>query len=132
MKSFTHRLSLAAGLLVLLAMVGALPTRSDSNRVRFNQQNERGTNKGPARSGVKQLSYRSPGSTHKLLLPAEDAEMGRRMLAPRAERKSKAYGAYSLMEVTEAELSSLDSSTLERARLRDDFNLMMLKPGQID
>lgn len=132
MKSFAHRISLAAGLLVLLAMVGALPIRSDSGRVRVKQQNERGTNKGPARSGVKQLSYRSPGSTHKLLLPAEDAEVGRRRLAPRAERKSKAYGAYSLIEVTEAELNSLDSSTLERARLRDDFNLMMLKPGQVD
>ena len=131
MKSFMLRISLAASLLVLLSLVGALPTRSDSGRARFNQQSDRET-KGPARPGVKQLSYRSSGSTHKLMVPAEDAEMGQRLFASGAARKSKKYGAYSLIEVSEAEMSSLDSSTLQRARLRDDLNLMMLKPGQID
>ena len=131
MKSFTLRISLAASLLMLLALVGALPTRSDSGRARVNQQSEDRA-KGVARPGVKQLSYRSPGATHKLLLPADDNDIEQQLMSSRATRKSKKYGAYSLVEVTEAELSSMDAATLGRANLRDDLNLVMLKPGQID
>src|SRR2546422_5152349 len=132
MKSFTLRISLAASLLILLALVGALPTRSDSGRAQFNRQSEDRATKGPARPGVKQLSYRSPSATHKLMLPTDGAEIEQRLLSSRSSRKSKKYGAYSLVEVTEAELSSMDASTLERAHLRDDLNLVMLKQGQMD
>lgn len=132
MKSFTLRISLAASLLILLSLVGALPTRSDSGRAQFNRQSEDRATKGPARPGVKQLSYRSPGATHKLMLPIDDAEIEQRLLSSRSARKSKKYGAYSLVEVTEAELSSMDAATLERAHLRDDLNLVMLRQGQID
>ncbi len=132
MKSFTLRISLAASLLILLSLVGALPTRSDSGRAQFNRQSEDRPTKGPASPGVKQLSYRSPGATHKLVLPIDDAEIEQRLLSSRAARKSKKYGAYSLVEVTEAELSSMDAATLERAHLRDDLNLVMLRQGQID
>ena len=132
MKSFTLRISLVASLLILLSLVGALPTRSDSGRAQFNRQSEDRPTKGPASPGVKQLSYRSPGATHKLMLPVDDAEIEHRLLSSRSSRKSKKYGAYSLVEVTEAELSSMDAATLERAHLRDDLNLVMLKQGQID
>ena len=118
MKSFTLRISLAASLLMLLALVGALPTRSDSGRARVNQQSEDRA-KGAARPGVKQLSYRSPGATHKLLLPADDNDIEQRLMSSRATRKSKKYGAYSLVEVTEAELSSMDAATLGRLESGD-------------
>jgi len=132
MKGFALRVSLAASILVLFALVGALPGHSDNDKRQFNRQSEDRPSKGQARPGVKQLSYRSPGTTHKLLLPSEDADIQQRLMSSRAARKAKKYGAYSLVEVTEAELSSMDASTLDRASLRDDLNLMMLKPGQID
>jgi subtilase family protein len=132
MKSFTLSISFAASLLVLLAIVGALPARSDSNRPKFTQPSEDRTNTRSLRNGVKPLSYRSPGAAHKLMLPADDPLLGKLVLSSRAPHKSKKYGAYSLVEVSDAELNSLDDATLERAQLRDDLNLVMLKRGQID
>jgi hypothetical protein len=132
MKSFLLRISLISSLLVLLSLVGVMPTRSDSERTQLNPQLDNRRAKGPTNPGVKQLSYRSPGASHKIMLPSDDAEMTQRFLSARDGRKAKKYGAYSLVEMSEVELSTLDSSTLERAHLRDDFNLMMLKPGQID
>jgi hypothetical protein len=132
MKSFLLRISLVSSLLVLLSLVGVMPTRSDSERAQLNPQLDNRRAKGPTYPGVKQLSYRSPGASHKIMLPSDDAEMTQRFLSARDGRKAKKYGAYSLVEMSEVELSTLDSSTLERAHLRDDFNLMMLKPGQID
>ncbi len=130
MKSFTFRVSLAASLLILLSFLGALPTRSDS-KVQFNQASEDRTRKQGSRQGVKALSYRSPGATHKLILPADDP-LGARLLSSRAARKFRKYGTYSVIEVSDAELNSLDAVTLERAHLRDDLNLVMLKRGQLD
>ncbi len=132
MKGFTLRISLAASMLALLSLVGTLPTQSDSGRSQLHQQSEDRAAKGAARPGVKQLSYRSPSATHKLLLSADDADIEQRLMSSRSTRKAKKYGSYSLVEVTEAELSSMDASTLDRASLRDDLNLVMLKPGQLD
>ena len=132
MKGFTLRFSLVASLLLLVAMVGALPGQSDNDKRQFNSQSEDRARKGQTRPGVKQLSYRSPGANHKLLLPSDEVDIEQRLLSSRSGRKAKKYGAYSLIEVTESELSSMDASTLDRASLRDDLNLMMLKPGQID
>jgi len=132
MKGFTLRISLAVSLLALLSLVGALPTQSDSGRPQLNRSPEDRAKKGAARPGVRQLSYRSPSANHKLLLSKDDADITERLLSARSARKAKKYGAYSLVEVTEAELSSMDAATLDRASLRDDLNLMMLRPGQID
>jgi subtilase family protein len=132
MKGFTLRLSLVASLLVMFSLVGALPGQSDNSKHQFNPQSQDRARKGPARPGVRQLSYRSPGANHKLMVPADDTDIEQRLMASRSARKAKKYGAYSLVEVTEAELSSMDASTLDRASVRDDLNLMMLKPGQID
>ena len=135
MNSFTFRISLAASLLILLSLVGALPTRSDSARTPFNQALEQAgdrTRKPHTRSGLKPLSYRSPGATHKLLLPADDPELEQQLLSMRVVRKLKKYRAYSVAEVGDAELGSLDAATLERASLRDDLNLVLLRRGQLD
>ena len=131
MKGLTLRISLAASLLVLFSLVGALPGQSDNGKRQFNQSEDR-SRKGQARPGIKQLSYRSPGATHKLLVSSDDPDIEQRLLSSRSSRKAKKYGAYSLVEVSEAELGSMDASMLDRASLRDDLNLMMLKPGQID
>src|SRR5215813_6338821 len=125
MKSFMLRVSLIASLLVLLSLVGVMPTRSDSERASLNPQFDNRGSKGPTQPGVRQLSYRSPGASHKVMLPSDDAETAQRLLS-RGGRKARKYGAYSLVEMSEAELSTVDSSTLEHAQVRDDFNLMLL------
>jgi|GEM_PF-638327 len=135
MKSFILRISLAASLLILLSLVGALPTRSDSARAQFNQTLEHAgdrTRKTHSRSGLKPLSYRSQGATHKLVLPADDPELEQQLLSMRVVRKLKKYRTYSVAEVGDAELGLLDAATLERASLRDDLNLVLLKRGQLD
>lgn len=132
MKSFALRVSLAASLLALFSLVGALPGQSDDRKPQLNRQSEDRATKGRARPGVKQLSYRSPGATHKLLLPADDLDIEQQLMSSRATRKAKKYGAYSLVEVTDAELGTMAAATLDRASLRDDLNLMMLRPGQLD
>jgi hypothetical protein len=131
MKSFTLRISLAASLLFLLSLVGALPTRSDSARAQLNPTEDRGRQR-RSRPGLKPLSYRSPGSTHKLVLPADDPELEQQLMSMGVVRKFKKYQAYSVAEVGDAELGSLDAATLERANLRDDLNLVLLKRGQLD
>jgi hypothetical protein len=131
MKSFTLRISLAVSLLILLSLVGALPTRSDSARAQLNPTEDR-ARQHRSRPGLKPLSYRSPGATHKLVLPAEDPELEQQLLSMRVVRKLKKYRAYSVVEVGDAELGSLDAATLERASLRDDLNLVLLKRGQLD
>ncbi len=132
MKGLILRISLAVSLLSLLSLVGALPTRSDSSQSQLDRQYGDRAGKRQAQPGVKPLSYRSPGATHKLMLPADDPELEERLLSSGAVRKLKKYGHYSVAEVGDAELGSLDGNTLERARLRDDLNLVMLKRGQID
>jgi hypothetical protein len=131
MKSFTLRISLAASLLVLLSLVGALPTRSDSARAQFNQSEDQ-TGKRRSRPGLKPLSYRSLGATHKLMLPADDPELEQQLVSMGVVSKLKKYRAYSVAEVGDAELGSLDATTLGRASLRDDLNLVLLKRGQLD
>src|SRR5947207_12950680 len=132
MKSFIVSISFAASLLILLAIVGALPARSDIRQSKFKQQSEDRVPNKPFQKGAKPLSYRSPGAAHKLMLPADDPQLEQLALSSRSPHKSKKYDSYSLVEVSDAELNSLDNATLERAQLRDDLNLVMLKRGQID
>src|SRR5438132_8723547 len=132
MKGLVIRISLAVSLLTFISLVGALPARSDSSRSQLDRQSEDRATKRHAQPGVQPLSYRSPGGTHKLIVPSDDPELEQRLLSSRAVRKLKKYDHYSVVEVGDAELGSLDANTLERARLRDDLNLVMLKRGQID
>src|SRR5215208_4197225 len=132
MRAFILKTSLIASLLSIIALVAALPTRSD-NTARLQKTDESTfAEKRGRRIAVTPRSYRSPGSKHKLLIPSEDVELEQEFLSSRAVAKARKYGAYSLVELSEQELTSLNSRVLERAQLRDDFNLVMLKGGQID
>ncbi|HVG19223.1 MAG TPA: S8 family serine peptidase, partial [Blastocatellia bacterium] len=133
MRDSILRASLVASLLLMTALVGAWPTRSDDGAEAFRRpgQNAPAEKRG-RRATVTPLSYRSPGSKHKLLIPAEDAELTSEFLSSRATGKARKYGAYSLVEVSDQQLASLDSKVLERAQVRDDLNLVLLRRGQID
>src|SRR5215216_2865130 len=132
MRGLILKLSLIASLLSIIALVGALPTRSDdAARLRKTDESTFAEKRG-RRMAMTPLSYRSPGSKHKLLIPSEDAELEQEFLSSRAGAKARKYGAYSLVELSDQQLTSLDPRVLERARLRDDLNLVMLKGGQLD
>jgi Subtilase family len=133
MRDFVLKASLVASLLLMIALVGAWPTRSDNSSERVRQSGERATaEKRGRRQASTPLSYRSPGFKHKLIIPAEDVELEQEFISSRAGGKARKYGAYSVVEVSDQQLAALDSSVLERAQVRDDLNLVMLKRGQID
>jgi hypothetical protein len=133
MRALIVKTSLVASLLLMIALVGAWPTRSDNGVKRAQQADEqRSAEKRGKRSEMSPLSYRSPGSKHKLLIPAGDAELEREFVSSRATGKSRRFKSYSVVEVSNEQLSSLDSRVLERAQVRDDLNLVLLKRGQID
>ncbi|HXG68919.1 MAG TPA: hypothetical protein VNO70_27720, partial [Blastocatellia bacterium] len=130
MRAVIVRVSLIAILLVIVGLAGALPTLSDSaQRPRLSAAPQaKGRTLRPATAP---LTYRSPGARHKLLLP-DDARSLDAQITPAPERRSRRYGSYTLVEVTDAELQSLAPAALEKAQLRDDLNLVLLRRGQID
>lgn len=133
MRDLILKSSLVALLLLMIAFVGALPTRSDNGAGRLQQSGEyTPPEKRGGRTAIAPLSYRSPGSKHKLLIPAEDKELEQKFVSSRATGRARKYGAYSLVEVSDQQLASLDASVLERAQVRDDLNLILLRRGQID
>jgi hypothetical protein len=128
MRAIIFKTSLVASLLLAIALVGALPTRSDNSSLKTRIGNEERPGKREGKKRMTPYSYRSPGAKHKLVIPAEDREL-RQALHSSRERK---YGAYSIIEVSDETLDTLDRKTLERAELRDDLNIVMLRRGQID
>lgn len=132
MKALMLRISLAASLLTVVLLVGALPAWSDSGKGAVREPRTERPRTGRSQRGAKPLSYRSPGATHKLMLSAQDADLERRLTAAGVVRRLKKYRSYSIAEVGDSELQMLDASALERATLRDDLNLVMLKRGQLD
>jgi hypothetical protein len=66
------------------------------------------------------------------MVESGDRELEARLLASGQARRLRRYAAYTILEVTDSALASLDARALERAALRDDMNLIMLKPGQMD
>ncbi len=76
------------------------------------------------------LSYRSPGGFHKLSI--SDPELVAKIISSGKARKVRHLPSYTLIEVSEATLGNLESSDLERAEMRDDMNLVLLRRGQID
>lgn len=131
MKAVSFRVSMIALLFVLFSLAGAWPAWSDSGKARFDEPGQAEV-RPRSHKGVKPLSYRSPGAAHKLLIEASDSETEQRLVASGALRRLKKYGSYSVAEVGDRELGMLDARTLERAELRDDLNLIMLKRGQVD
>jgi hypothetical protein len=132
MRAILLRVIVVALLLTAVALTGARSTRSD-DRARLLQSGEaRSFDKKPSPSQARPLTYRSPGAHHKLMLRAADRALADRLIASRAARKFQRYPSHTLIEITDAALASLDSEALERAELRDDMNLVMLRRGQID
>lgn len=132
MRAFILKASLVFSLLLAVAMVGALPTRSDNSSLKSRIASEERPGKRGGKHKMTPYSYRSPGAKHKLVIPAEDRELEQALLSSRESRKAKNYGAYSIIEVSDETLDTLDRKALERAELRDDLNLVMLRRGQID
>jgi len=80
------------------------------------------------------LSYRSPGARHKLVVDHR-TDAGRRALqslSTRTASRIRKYDSFSLIETDSTELARLRADDLEHAQVRDDFNLVLLKRGQID
>ena len=131
MKAFWLKSSLVTSLLLLVAAVGALPTRSDSGRQRPNFVEDRTSQKRGAATTTP-LAYRSPGARHKLVIPNHDLELQQALQDARVIQKARRLNDYSVVEVSSETLDQLTPQALERAQLRDDLNLVLLKRGQID
>ncbi|MGA9771908.1 MAG: S8 family serine peptidase [Blastocatellia bacterium] len=132
MRAIIFKTSLVASLLLVVALVGALPTRSDNGSLRSGIVSESRPGKRAGKQRMTPYTYRSPGAKHKLVIPAEDRELEQALISTRESRKARRYGAYSIIEVSDEALDTLDRSVLERAELRDDLNIVMLRRGQID
>src|SRR3982750_2215347 len=130
MKAFWLKSSLVTVLLLLVAVVGALPTRSDSGQKRKLVVEQPSQKRGAATATP--LAYRSPGARHKLVIPNADRELQQALQDARVIAKARRFNAYSVVEVSSETLDRLAPQALERAQLRDDLNLVMLKRGQID
>lgn len=136
MKAVRVRILLAVLLLAAVAVAGALPGWSDTRTEPAESADaaEPRAKQDRARQARQQtlLSYRSPGSVHKLVIPAGDVQLERELVSSGKAIKSRRYGQYTLLDVADNAISTIDSSVLEKAQLRDDFNLIMLKRGQLD
>src|SRR5262245_44757908 len=91
-----------------------------------NQSGERAVNR-----AARQRTYRSPGSNHKLLVPDSDEGLAERILSSGKKRRCQKYGSYTLVEVDDSELASLDSAS-SSIDVRDDLNVVLLRNGAID
>ena len=109
--------------------------------VRSSAQTEARRLRGPAKpqtelrmkpQRVAPFSYRSPGAKHKLVIPRGSEALAGRLLGSGGQRRAQKYGSFTLVEVEDAELASLDSMTLSNVELRDDLNVIMLRSGGID
>src|SRR5215467_10695721 len=135
MRSIILRISLLVAFLCSMFIVRVLPTRSD-NRVDHGSQPLQEIRKHAQGRGP--LSYRSPGSIHKLSLPARDfapselSNIKGRSADLLLRAKTRKYGSHYVVQLSDEELSALDDRTLEAAQLRDDMNLILLRSGQID
>ncbi len=135
MNAMITRASIVTSSLLMLALVGAFSTSSNNDRQRVVGRTESGSisqRRAASRLAMKPLSYRSPGRLHKLIIPRSESGLEARLLSSGSARRVRDLPSSTLIEVTDETLASLDSATLERARLSDDMNLVLLKAGQID
>jgi len=114
---------------MIVALAGTWPTFSYTQQKRIREQTE--TFQKSQRSAGKPFAYRSPGQSHKLLIPAGDNQLESRILSSGASRFRR-YGSYTIAEVSDITLDSLDSAALSWVELRDDLNVVRLRSGQID
>lgn len=114
--------------MLVIVLAGAWPTSSNTEQKRLR---ESAVSQKSSRSVAEPLAYRSPGGSHKLVLASNDKEMEARILAS-GVRRFRRYGSYTIAEVNDTALASLNAAALARISLRDDLNLLMLRRGQID
>ncbi|MEW6131429.1 MAG: S8 family serine peptidase [Acidobacteriota bacterium] len=131
MRVTAVRIGIVASLVYAMMISGIWHTSSNTATQRFKQQPESGLQKSNALP-ARPLTYRSPGALHKVMVSAIDAPLASHLIATKAARKAKNYGAFTLLEISNETLSSLDSQRLEKIQIRDDMNLIMLRRGQID
>ena len=89
MRAIIFKTSLVASLLFAVALVGALPTRSDNSSLRARIASEERPGKRGGKKRMTPYSYRSPGAKHKLVIPAEDREL--RQALP-SSRRAEVWG----------------------------------------
>src|SRR2546423_12102547 len=131
MKAFWLKSSRVTGVLLLGAAVGARPTRSDGGQQKHKLVDERPSQKRGAATPTP-LAYRRPGARHKLVIPNHDLELQQALQDARVIQKARRFNDYSVVEVSSETLDQLTPQALERAQLRNDLNLVLLKRGQID
>ena len=99
MKAFWLKSSLITVLLLLVAVVGALPTRSDSGQQKPKLVVEQPSQKRGAATATP-LAYRSPGARHKLVIPNADRELQQALQDARVIAKARRFNTYSVVEVS--------------------------------
>jgi hypothetical protein len=133
MKSSTGKVLTIAVLLFALAMCGSWRSFSNTDKKSPTQASQSLIPKGKlAKSSVEAQTYRSPGAAHKILISNQQPAGSPTLLSARDIKKARKYGTYSLLEVTEETLSALGEQASENFQLRDDFNLILLRSGQLD
>ena len=131
MNGFAVRAIFAAALVSGAAMLGAHSAATYSKREDFRSDLRRHAHaklRGPAAP----LSYRSPGSRHKLWIDSRVAHSNDSLMASLDGSPRRHYATFDLVDATAEQLSSLTPAELERIAVRDDFNIVLLKRGQID
>jgi hypothetical protein len=133
MKSAAVKVLTISLLSLAVMMSGNQHASSDTNKNSLTHLSEASVAKRQlAQASLEPLTYRSPGASHKILLPTQDAELAANLLSAKKVKKAKKYGSFTLLEVSDETLASLYESDMQGAQLRDDFNLILLKRGQID
>ncbi|MBI3650363.1 MAG: S8 family serine peptidase [Acidobacteria bacterium] len=133
MKSGAVKILTITVLLLAVALSGNWRASSFSDKKSLSQvADEPLAKRLSAKANVEPLTYRSPGTAHKLLVPHQEAALAERLLASKSVKKARKYGAFTLLEVSDESFTRLDPQVLERLQLRDDFNLILLRRGQLD
>jgi hypothetical protein len=133
MKSTAVKVLTIGVLLFAVATCGNWRSFSNTDKKSLAQLSQKSFAQGKLqKSHVEALSYRSPGTSHKILVANHGATLSTALLSSKSIKKARKYGAFSLLEVSDEMLSSLDEKSLEHVQLRDDFNLILLRRGQID
>jgi hypothetical protein len=133
MKNTAVKVLTIVVLLLAVAMCGNWRSFSNTDKKSLTQPSQKSFDKRKLqKSNVEALSYRSPGASHKILIANQGAALLNAWFSPQSVKKSRKYGNFSLLEVSDEALASLNEEMLEKAQLRDDFNLIRLRNGQID
>jgi hypothetical protein len=133
MKSSSVKILTIVALLFSLAMCGSWRSFSSTDKSASTPLSKHTFSRGKLPNpGVEALTYRSPGATHKILIGNQQLAASAALLSLKDVKRTKKYGDFSLLEVSQETLSGLPEKTLEELQVRDDFNLILLRGGQID